>query len=80
MHARNLDHARGILRKLETERKEWINRGVSMTEVDDYYAAKIMAARECIERFSGRGEEDVPGLDYRRARKKGHKERRASYN
>jgi hypothetical protein len=58
MNVRNLDHAKGLLRKLEVERKDWINNNIPMAEVDAYYEPKISAIKEKIDSFASAESDD----------------------
>ena len=59
MHARNADHAKGLLRKLQNERNNYINEGWSEEEVDAYYGPKIASAEQAVAKFQGYEEDDL---------------------
>lgn len=83
MHARNADHARGILKKLQTERREWINRGETEEAVDAYYGPKIEAAQKELARHESRGDDfedqELFGLAPRRKNSKGNHRRKNAF-
>ena len=58
MRVRSLDHARGLLRKLQNERHHWLSLGADEDEVDSYYGPKIAAMEREIDRLSQEAEDD----------------------
>lgn len=72
---REIDSARGLLRKRQLERKEWITRGAEEEQVSAFFDPKIQALEEEIVRLQAIeedvDEEEVRYVKYTGKRKKG---------